>query len=67
MCERFMQFSNLNEKIKDSLKEADTINQREEAMSWAQTDFGKLKTLCKDFDPYFSLATLAKNFQLHIE
>ena len=36
-------------------------------MSWAQTDFGKLKSLSKDFYPYFAIATLAKNYQLHIE
>jgi hypothetical protein len=36
-------------------------------MSWSQTDFGKLKFLSGDFYPYFSLATLAKNYQVHIE
>jgi len=62
-----MQLSNLNEKIKSNIKEAQLINQREDAMNWSQTDFGKLKFLSGDFSPYFLIATLAKNYQLSIE
>lgn len=36
-------------------------------MSWSRTDFSKLKTLESDFSPYYTLITLAKNYQLHLE
>jgi hypothetical protein len=36
-------------------------------MSWTLTDFGKLNTIKNDFKPYFSLVTLAKHYQIHLE
>lgn len=61
-----MQFSNLHERIEKGLKEADLINDRESAMSWSKTDFSKLKNIALDFSPYYTLITLAKNYQLHL-
>lgn len=36
-------------------------------MSWSRTDFGRLVALFSDFKPYYTLLTLAKNYQVHLE
>jgi len=61
-----MQFSNLHDKIERGLKEAELLNDRETAMNWSKTEFLKLKIMSSDFSPYYSLITLAKNYQLHL-
>lgn len=67
MCEKFMQFSNLNDKLAAGAKEAALINDREEAMNWSRTDFTKLRQLRDEFAPHFSLVSYAKGYQVHLE
>jgi hypothetical protein len=67
MCDKFMLFSNLNERLAAGIKEAELINEREEAMTWARTDFSKLFQLKDEFAPHFSLISYAKNYQVHLE
>jgi hypothetical protein len=67
MCEKFMLFSNLNERLQSGIKEAELINEREEAMTWARTDFSKIFQLKEEFAPYFSLISFAKSYQIHLE
>lgn len=62
-----MLFSNLNERLAAGIKEAELINEREEAMTWARTDFSKLFQLKEEFAPHFSLISYAKNYQIHLE
>ena len=67
MCEKFMQFSNLNDKLEAGVKSAALINEREEAMNWSRTDFSKLYQLRDEFTPHFSLVSYAKGYQIHLE
>lgn len=66
MDDSYQLFSELNSEIETSNQKMLNINEKEEMLKWTKTDFDKLVALKDEFDPYYKLITLHKNYRLNV-
>lgn len=66
MDKNFNVFSQLNASIQSSCQKMSSINEKEALLKWSKTNFDRLLEVKEEFEPYYKLITLHKNYRLNL-